>query len=70
MSVDAGQARIERASKELFVCWNSIQSTWRDEVSRGFEENHLTPVVAAMRTAEKALDRMGLILQQLHQDCE
>ena len=70
MSVDAGQARIKRASRELFARWHSTRSMWRDEVSSKFEDKHLTPLVAALRTAEEALGRMAMVLQRLHQDCE
>ena len=69
MSVDAGQARIQRAAKDLLVRWETTRSVWRDDVSNRFDDIFMTPLAVSLRAAEEALNRMGMILQQLHQDC-
>ena len=70
MSVSVGQAKLRLASKDLRVRWNETTLSWRDEVSRKFEEAHLKPLLLTLRTAEAALEEMHGVLNQVRRDCE
>jgi len=70
MSVRAGQAKLNRAAKELFARWDAVKSAWQDEVRVKFEENHLAPLQSELRKAEGAMAHMDAILNQVRRDCE
>ena len=70
MSVYAGQMKLKRASKDLLARWRETKTTWRDDVSRRFEEHHIVPLMTKLRTAEAALAHMVVILDKIHRDCE
>lgn len=70
MSVRSGQAKLNRAAKDLLARWDAIKAIWYDENSRKFEENHLEPLRAKLRSAEVALAHMDAVLNQIRHDCE
>ena len=70
MSVNSGLGKVHRASVDLGVKWDEIKSVWRDQNSRKFEEDILTPLLARLRAAEAAMGQMEDTLYKLRRDCE
>ena len=70
MSVSSGHAKLQRASKDLLARWNGTRLFWRDDVSRKFDQNHLTPLLKKLRAAQEAMSHMDAILNQVRRDCE
>ncbi|MBU0638020.1 MAG: hypothetical protein KKB50_04085 [Planctomycetes bacterium] len=70
MSVNAGLGKLRHAGKDLRLQWNQTKAAWSDENSRRFEQNHLAPLLARLRTTELTLGQMATILQKLRRDCE
>ena len=70
MSVNAGLQKLKRAGKDLRTQWNEVKGTWHDENSRRFEEQHLAPLLARLRTVELTMGHMATILQEARHDCE
>ncbi|MCG8405590.1 MAG: hypothetical protein MI923_10375 [Phycisphaerales bacterium] len=69
MSVRSGQAKINHALKELFHDWYNVQSVWRDEMGRKFEEKHLMPIKLRIRAADKTMSHMAALLVKVRRDC-
>ena len=69
MSVNAACGKLKRASKDLLVRWDETRLLWYDENSRKFEDNHLRPLMAALRTAEIAMGNMDETLGRVRRDC-
>jgi len=69
MSVSAGYGKLQRAAKDLHTSWNRTRQDWRDPNSEQFEENYLNPLLAKLKTAEKAMGHMGDVLHRIHRDC-
>ena len=69
MSVQAGQGKLARASKELLNRWNDTKAVWRDNNSKQFEDKFLNPLMAKLRTTEKAMGHMTEVLSKLKRDC-
>lgn len=70
MSVDVAQSKIKQASKELRIRWHETKAVWRDENSRRFEAEHVSPLWPQLRTVEAALRHMRTVLAQARRDCQ
>jgi len=70
MSVTAGLGKLRHAAKDLRWQWAEVQSAWRDENCRLFQEKHIEPLLARLHAVELALGHMGSVLQQARHDCE
>jgi hypothetical protein len=70
MSVTAGLGKIRRAAKDLRGHWNDAKVFWHDENSRRFEERHIVPFLARLRTVELTMGHMAAVLQKARRDCE
>lgn len=69
MSVNAGMGKIKRACTDLQVRWNEAKVLWRDPNSQQFEDQFLEPLLAVLRTAEKAMGHMDDVLSKARRDC-
>jgi len=65
-----GASRIRHALKELETAWNQASSEWKDAVSRRFNEQHMQPIIAPVKLALDAINRMSLLLDEVERDCE
>ena len=70
MSVIAGLGKIRRAAKDLRAQWGEVKSAWHDENTRRFEQRHVGPLLARLRTVEMTMGHMATILQKVRHDCE
>ena len=70
MSVDVAQSKIKQVSKELRIRWHETKAVWRDENSRRFEAEHVSPLWPQLRTVEAALGHMRTVLAQARRDCQ
>ncbi len=70
MSLQAGQASLNKAAKVLFARWYETRASWRDQVAQEFEDRYITPLMRDLKTAQEAMDHMGAILTQVRNDCE
>jgi hypothetical protein len=69
MSVNAGHAKLRRASKDLLVRWQGARAAWRDENSRRLDEILVQPLLSNLRTAEIAMEHMEVVLNRIRRDC-
>lgn len=69
MSVKSGQAKLNRALKDLFERWDDTEFVWRDVMRGKFEEKHLVPLKPLVRSADGAMTNMAGLIQQLRRDC-
>jgi len=70
VSLQAGQASLNKASKVLFARWNETRTLWRDEVAQEFEDRYIAPLMRDLRAAQEAMDHMAAVLTQVRHDCE
>ena len=70
MGVHEGRGQLGRALKELMLRWMETKSSWDDAVTRDFEEKHLAPLEADLKTATAAMDHVAVLIQQIRRDCE
>jgi hypothetical protein len=70
MSLQAGQASLNKASKMLFARWGETRSLWRDEVAQEFEDRYITPLMRDLRVSQEAMDHMAAVLTKVRHDCE
>ena len=69
MSVGTGHAKLKRAGRELLAEWDLVSRTWRDEVGRRFEKEHLEPILARIRAAGEAMGHMDGVINSVRRDC-
>ena len=70
MSVTAGLGKMRQAAKDLRWQWAEVQSAWKDENCRRFQENTIEPLLARLRTVELAMGHISSVMQQARHDCE
>ena len=70
MRVSTGHGTLRRARKELLARWSETKLAWRDENRAQFEAQFLKPLLARLRTAERAIAHMDSVLARIHEDCE
>ena len=68
--LQSGAGRIRRALEHLELAWSEATTQWNDEVSRGFAEGHLEPMIPVVKTALDAVGRMDLMLREAQRDLE
>ena len=69
MSVNDSQAKLKRAAKDLFLCWQQASSNWRDDNRKEMEKKLLKPLESELRKAELAMERMDAMLNQIRHSC-
>ncbi len=70
MSLQTGQAGLNKASKAFVVRWNEARTLWRDQVAQEFEDRYVTPLLRDIRSALEAMDHMAGVLTQVRHECE
>lgn len=70
MSLQAGQASLNKAARVFLARWHEARALWRDQVAQEFEDQYVTPLLRDLRTAQEAMDHMAAVLTQVRQDCE
>jgi len=69
MSVNDSHAKLRRAAKDLFICWQRTAANWRDDNRKEMEKKLLTPLQTEVRKAELALERMDAMINQIQHSC-
>lgn len=70
MSIGTGHEKLKRVNRELLAEWDLVSRTWRDEVSRRFEKEHLEMILTRLREAGEAMGHMDGMIQRARRDCE
>ncbi|MFW5652975.1 MAG: hypothetical protein ACOC0P_02925 [Planctomycetota bacterium] len=70
MSVNAGQANINDAVKQLQQAWQRVRDNWDDPVAEHFEREFLTEIEPRTRQTLHAMATMQELLARIRQDCE
>ena len=70
MSLHGSRARVASLSKDLISRWNETRSYWRDAKAQEFEEKYLRELMANVNSAVTAMEKMDLLLNRIHTDCE
>ena len=70
MSFNTGQTRLHDALKDLLGRWDGVRQKWSDDVAVKFEEKHLDPLAANVRSATEAMGDMAALLTLARRDCE
>lgn len=70
MSVQAAQAEVTKAYKDLMASWRQVKTAWRDENSARFEATYLQPLEKEIRTAATAMAHIGEVVAQAGRQTE
>ena len=70
MGVHEARGNLAKAYKELMLRWQETRAQWDDAQAEQFEEAVLRTLEADLRTANNAMDQMGILLHQVRRDCE
>ena len=62
-------AKLKRAAKDLFICWQRAAANWRDDNRKEMEKKLLTPLQSELRKAELAMERMDAMINQIQHSC-
>ena len=68
--LNLGAARLHDALKSLELAWAEAQAKWDDASRRNFEENHIRPILPALRTTLDAIGRLSDVFARAQRDCE
>ena len=69
MKVDAGRGRLYDAQKVVRLRWDQVSETWTDQVKLEFEEKTWLPLDQLTSEALRAIDRLGVILNECRRAC-
>ncbi|MBN1766295.1 MAG: hypothetical protein JW860_13630 [Sedimentisphaerales bacterium] len=69
MSVNEAYAKLNRASKDLFVEWSQTKSLWRDKTCRQFEKQFIEPLERELLKSGQALEQIDAVLQRIQHEC-
>ena len=69
MGVHEARGNLAKAYKELMLRWQETRSQWDDAQAEQFEETVLRTLESDLRTANSAMDQMGILLNQVKRDC-
>lgn len=70
MSMQGSRARIASLTKDLVGRWNETRNYWRDEKATEFEQEYIRELTASVNSAVTALEKLDLLLNRIHNDCE
>lgn len=65
-----GEARLQDVEKKLKQHWAATRAEWRDDKAREFDEEIIQPLLARLRTVQRAMGHLSAALQQARRDCE
>ena len=63
-------AYIRDAFEDLQKAWLEVSEQWSDGVSRAFCQNHLEPLGPTVKLALDSMQRMGVIVAQMQNECD
>jgi hypothetical protein len=69
MGVHEARGNLAKAFKELMLRWQETRGQWDDAQAEQFEETVLRTLESDLRTANSAMDQMGILLNQVKRDC-
>ncbi len=69
MSVGSARKRLSDAERTLMMHWDRVSEVWDDAASRRFYEEHVGPLVPAVRSATQAMGRMHDIVERAKREC-
>jgi hypothetical protein len=70
MSIRAQSApALQEALRDLRNNWHHHATGWRDEARRGFERDHLDPLISACEEAVRGVQELEQVLARIHRDC-
>ena len=67
---DTSNGQMRKAMQDLQVAWEETTNDWTDHVSEKFCDEHLEPLLPAMKMANEAISRMQNLTNQIQQECE
>jgi hypothetical protein len=65
---DSG-ALLAKAVKDLSTSWEMTSSSWRDQARKGFEDEHLSPLIRQACAAASAMDHIAALLRESMATC-
>lgn len=69
MSVQSGQAKLLRTTKDLITRWKQVRPSWRDDAARRFEHEVITVLEQRVRAATSAMQSMADHIAKAKRDC-
>lgn len=70
MSINVARNLLTSAHKELNAHWSEVREQWSDAKADQFEQEYLSPLEPAVRSALTAMERMGEVLEKARRECE
>lgn len=69
MDLTSGQARLNKAYKNLRIRWDHARQSWKDANASAFERDHIDSLDPKVRAALSAMERLGSMLNQMEREC-
>lgn len=69
MALTSSTGKLNHGMKNLLLSWEQTKARWNDPVSRAFENDFIEPLQDQVRIAMRALDQLGLKVDQAIRDC-
>jgi hypothetical protein len=69
MSLQEGEARLDRAVRELAMAWQRTAESWRDERARAVAAELLDPLAAASHRAGESISHLRHAVAAAKRDC-
>ncbi len=66
----SGLQRLKRATRDLQACWEETRETWDDQAARDFQQQHLEPILPALRLVMAATSELDDIFRRAIRDCD
>lgn len=69
MSIQSGQAKLSKATKDLAIQWQRVAPNWRDPVGMRFEKEFLGSLEQKVKQASTGMSSLAETLHRLRRDC-
>ncbi len=67
MSLQSGQAKLQKAVKSLREKWGNVTEVWDDRVASEYEKNHIADLEDRVARTLSAIDRLAQVIHEAEQ---
>jgi hypothetical protein len=65
----SARIRLRLEHRNLMHAWNRARESWRDSVSRAFENRRLAPLDSQVRSACAVMEQLEATMEAARRDC-
>ncbi|MEM8875403.1 MAG: hypothetical protein AAGD32_14235 [Planctomycetota bacterium] len=70
MAIADSTAQLNQAAKDLQIHWLQTREVWRDGLADQLESEIIEPLLASVRTATDAMNRLQEAVHQARRECD